>query len=322
MDEEGNCQGHTIVPRGEANAAPERGVYFLANDAILDLTIAFLNSFRLSNPVLPLCLIPFGNDIDELRKLSKIYDFSIYENLSSLQRCDKIALKFFDWPCGHFRKLCCFDGPFEEFIYIDCDTVVLRDVYFVFQYLDYFDFVFSHSDSPGLRQWVWKDTICVSGLLNERQIALSANTGFFCARKGGLSLDGAEAISNNLEDILPHLCRVCGEQPFLNYLIVTSNQRYTSLAKLHADTDEAWNLPLERWAGERYLHRKNEDVLLVHWAGCWSASPRDKAIYAFLSKFGIKLCSTGVRLMMPHKKLWKYYRYYPYRNMSRILQSE
>lgn len=37
-------------------------VYFMANNKVLDMTIAFLNSFRMHNKELPLCLIPYNND--------------------------------------------------------------------------------------------------------------------------------------------------------------------------------------------------------------------------------------------------------------------
>jgi hypothetical protein len=43
-----------------------RGVYFLANDGILDMAIAFLNSFPTYNPSIALCLIPNADDVAQL----------------------------------------------------------------------------------------------------------------------------------------------------------------------------------------------------------------------------------------------------------------
>ena len=47
----------------------QRGVYFLANDGILDMAIAFLNSFRTYNPSTALCLIPYADDVEQLTSL-------------------------------------------------------------------------------------------------------------------------------------------------------------------------------------------------------------------------------------------------------------
>lgn len=222
-----------------------RGVYFLANDAIIDVTVAFLNSFRIHNPVVPLCLIPFGDDIEKLSTLAKIYDFEIFSNRDLLERCDRIAFNFFDWRCGQFRKLCAFEGPFDEFVYVDCDTIVLNDLYFTFQFLDHYDFIFSHSDAPHLRRWVWKESIYEAGVLDERQIGFSANTGYFCSRKGQFTIAGVERDLQKSLDIKSHLELGCAEQAFLNHIVVTSGQRYTSLFALRQKASY-WSFP---WNG-------------------------------------------------------------------------
>ena len=41
----------------------KRGVYFLANDQCVELTIAFLNSFRFWNPSISLCFVPFDDRV-------------------------------------------------------------------------------------------------------------------------------------------------------------------------------------------------------------------------------------------------------------------
>lgn len=46
------------------------GVYFLGNDKICDWAIAFLESFRCSNPDLALTMIPFDDRLDQMRQLA------------------------------------------------------------------------------------------------------------------------------------------------------------------------------------------------------------------------------------------------------------
>ena len=142
-----------------------RGAYFVANDAILDLAIAFLNSFRVHNPSMPLCLIPFNDDVETLSKLAGEYDFGVWSDPATLAWCDAVSQKFHDRSVGQYRKLAMWDGPFDEFIYIDTDTVVLTDLDFVFAHLADFGFIASHSNLPQIRKWVWKDSIYDAGVL-------------------------------------------------------------------------------------------------------------------------------------------------------------
>lgn len=308
-------------------AGAKRGVYFMANDAILDIAIAFLNSFRISNPTIPLCLIPFSDNIRELTRISRTYGYSIFDDEDLLRRCDEISLRFFGQCRGHFRKLCAFHGSFEEFIYIDSDTVVLRDISFAYQFGDYFDFVFSHSNTPGLRQWVWKESIYDQGVLSDEQISFSANTGFFLSRRGAIDVSDAERDIEASVSLAPHMELRCVEQPYLNYLVVTSGRRYTSLLSLRC-ASRHWNIPLEKWAGGGFWSSTKDSVkheggefFLYHWAGQWAASDFDKRLYRWLEKLGFKIQSPTVKLLMPRKQLWRRYRNYQFEDVTSILHA-
>ena len=315
--------GPAAAERGASS--PKRGVYFLANDSVLDIVIAFLNSFRIHNPTIPLCLIPFASDLDNISRLSEIYGFSIYRDEGILRRCDDIANTLFSqrpfWHRGHLRKLCAFEGPFDEFIYVDCDTVILSDVSFAFQFLGFADFVFAHSHDPGMKRWVWKESISTAGVLSEEQIALSASTGFICSRRKQLTLDETERRLPEVLSIGEHLEWSCLDQSFLNYLAVTSSNACTSLFKIRTDSG-LWNIPLEQWAGESPLFRfrnpispLSNDLLMVHWAGRWCAGRGDRVIYDCLARLGLRSRTPSIKLFMPRKRLWKYFRHYAYRDM-------
>ncbi len=260
-----------------------RGVYFLANDFVLEFAIAFLNSFRTYNPAVPLCLVPYDDDTQKLRRLADRYEFRVWEDRATLKRCDQISRCFHPQVLGQYRKLALWDGPFDEFLYIDTDTVVLSSVDFVFDFLPAFSFVAGVSDLPRLRRWVWKESIYRAAALTDGQIAFAANTGFLASHRGSLSLDGIEAELPRALALAQHMELFCAEQPLLNYLIVTSSEPHTSLSALRASGRR--DLPILRWAGsDRPIGRQ---VLLVHWAGEW------------------RKLSQGY---MPHQELWTYYR--------------
>lgn len=276
----------------------KRGVYFLANDRVIEPTIAFLNSFRAFNPHTPLCLIPYDDNCSRLLPLQDKYDFSWFPTRSALEACDEISLAFHDKTVGAYRKLCIWHGEFDEFAYVDVDTVVLSELDFCFRHLTRADVFTSHSNNPGMRTWVWKDSITSQGILNEHQYSFAANTGFIVSRKGALSIEMARSAVEAALSLKDHMVLHCMEQPFLNYLIVTSGIQFGSLLSFMRLFGKA-DIKLELWAGARGATveggqlrcRSEAPFFLVHWAGPWLA--------AGFTDFD----------NMPYAELWKYYRH-------------
>jgi hypothetical protein len=270
-----------------------RGVYFLANDKVFDLAVAFLESFRNKNAEIELCLIPYDENFQQIAQLSARYNFSIFDNQTVLSLCDEISVRFHSAPLGAYRKLATWQGEFREFAYIDIDTIVLENIDFVFQYLKHAQIFTSHSDIPSILKWVWKDSIFKRNALTRRQIRFAANTGFFVSTN---DLFPIESVYKKLADALKlkrDMELFCMEQPFLNYLIVTSGHSYSSLSKM-ADDNVSNDILFECWAGmeggivvDGQFHIPGRPkYFLVHWAGIWQSS---------LEK-------------IPYKELWLYYR--------------
>jgi hypothetical protein len=293
----------------------KRGIYFLSNNNMLDFTIAFLYSLRCHNPDIPLCLIPYNSDYKEIEALEKEFNFITFKNEEILNECDKIAELFSSSIPGTFRKLAIWEGPFDEFIYIDIDTVVLSNLYFVFYYLSEYDFITSHAFVPFIRHWVWKDSIYDANILNEDQINYAANTGFIVSHKNALPLTSVLKKIPDAQKLKSHMEVLSGEQPLLNYLIVTSG-KYTSLLSLYINFYH--RVPLEQWAGKKYgvvfrgkifFPFSKHPTLLLHWAGIYRFSNFENWLYYKFFKFlGIKKKIPKISFFMPYKRLWKYYR--------------
>ena len=253
-----------------------RGAYFLASDGVLDLAVAFLGSFRRSNPDLPLYLIPFDDRLSQLEKLKKRYRFEVFSDDKILASCDRIGQTIHGQPTAEHRKLAIWEGVFEEFVYFDVDTVVLEDTSFVWPWLSHYDFIASQSNIPENTKYVWKESIRGVKALSAKQISYSAATGFVASRKGSLTLKGALAKLPEAALLSPHMALDYKEQPFLNYLVVTSDLRFSSLAKIAAQNPDL-DIPIERWAGVplkevtqgRFPSTTRPRVLFVHWAGLW-----------------------------------------------------
>ncbi|GAA1766981.1 hypothetical protein GCM10009681_42580 [Luedemannella helvata] len=272
-------------------------MYFLANDRVYEQAVAFLNSFRQHNPDVPLCLVPFADDVARVAALADRYDFTIWSDLAMLRRCDELSRRFHGEVLGQYRKVALWSGGYDEFVYVDCDTVVLRPVDFALDLLSDYDVVASHSDIPGIRRFVWRDSIMDTGALTAWQIRYAASTGFLASRRGVLDADRVCADPTEALALAPHMALECSEQPLLNYLIVTSGGRYSSLFTIALRTRDR-TMPQEVWAGSdlgevsggQVLPPPNHpSVLLVHWAGQWERVRREGGD-------------------IPYRQLWEHYR--------------
>lgn len=272
-----------------------RGVYFLANNKVFEQVVAFLRSFRTHNPIIPLCLIPFDSNFDQIAALKDAYSFTIFDDANSLASCDAISEQFHGHVLGTYRKLVVWEGIFESFIYIDVDTVVTDSIDFAFEYLKHGDYVASHSNLENIRRWVWKDSVYKTNLLTAPQIEYSANTGFFVSRHGLLPMKYCMAKVRGALELKDSMELYCMEQPFLNYLVVTSGISYTSLLQLLI-VGIAPGVKLEWWAGTpgakveggQIYDPSGAPIFLVHWAGLWLGKSQHEKI--------------------PYEGLWNFYR--------------
>jgi len=286
----------------------KRGIYFIANDSVLELTIAFLNSLRVYNPDIAVCLIPYDNNIDMLKMLRRKYNFIIFKDVSLLKTCDNISKDFHGDIKGHYRKFAIWEGVFDEFIYIDIDTVILHDLSANFNLLNHYDVLTSVSNIPSMRKWVWKDSIYSTNKLSKKQIEFAANSGFIVSKKSIITMNNIFKKIPAAVKLKEHMELWCVEQSLFNYVIVTSlNIKYSSLYELRWIMGNSYIIT-ERWAGEKGGHIFKrigkvafpdlQPVLFFHWAGEWQPNKFEKML------------GRKIRFFMPYKKLWKFYRYF------------
>ena len=273
-----------------------RGVYFIASDLVIDMAIPFLNSFRETNPNIPLCLIPYNDETSKIETLKNRYDFSVFSNKQILEECDSISMHMHHQSWQEYRKLAIWEGEFDEFIYVDIDTLVLANMDFAFKHLSSYDFIFCSSRGPAMFDQVWKKSIRDTGKLTKEQLEFAANTGFIVSRKGALSLDNMKSKLNEASSLSGHMVTFCKEQPFINYMVITSGKKYTSLLTLRQEGIDK-NILLDQWAG--YKTKKLADgsliridngagIFLLHWTGVWRPTNFDHVVFFFLRALRIK----------------------------------
>lgn len=293
-----------------------KGIYFLANDRLYDLVVAFLNSLREHNPDIGLCLIPYNGEVFRISRLSSSYNFVTLDDKSLLSPCDDISVNFHGKVCGHYRKLVAWNGIFDQFVYIDIDTIVLRSVSSIFSLLNDYDVITAYSNDACSRKFVWKDSIALSSELTAEEISYSANTGFIISKRGLFDFNRINSLAAQAKKLATHMELLCYEQPLLNYFIVKSTNRYTSIRCLNKQFP-ARKLPEECWPGDNAwrinlngtssYNGEPKDILHVHWSGIMAPQMLEKHIYSFLNRFGLK--TPSVRLNLKQGHVWRHYRY-------------
>lgn len=245
------------------------GVYSLANDAVLDWTIALLESYRLHEADRPIIFIPFDDDITELSRLADRYAFEILRD-ETLEELDEIGASLWpeNFPRNHlFRKFAAFSGPIEQFLFLDADVVVLDA-------LDELFATFARSECDLIYSDAEIDAVYLPGrfrdAMRERYAVRAFNTGAFLSSRLALTLDDLRGFVPELFDHRHDLAPT-GEQPVLNYCF---DRKGLSAARF---SEANVSIGFSCWAGEpgvtqarqnsSYCDGEGKGVPFLHWAG-------------------------------------------------------
>lgn len=250
-------------------ASGSEGIVCLANDGIVDGLIALCESLRANSPGLPLTIIPFDASLTRTREVVERFGHRLLDD-PSLEAMDDLGRRY--WPGESFRthamrKFCAFSGPYDRFLFLDADIVVLRplDAYFELFRRDSADLLYFQTDIS---------MVYVGPLLDEMAArgSVGFQTGVFMGRRGTVT---TPMLEQAFVDCEPHRGGFVDilEQTFLNYVVDTA-----SLTKL--DAHQALPGLVDGWAGMR-LKRKaggfvladartresGRPVALIHWGG-------------------------------------------------------
>lgn len=287
-----------------------RGLYLLANDAVVDKTVAIINSLYASGYGGSICIIPFDNSTNKLRSvLGDTVEY--FEDEYFLSQCDSISNAVHRVCHGHYRKLAIWRGPFDEFLYIDADCVVMDNIDYVFALLEWSDILVGHSNDDTARHWVWKNSIYNSGYLSKSQIEYSGMTGVIASKRNVIDDFRIKSALNCLSVFLPHMELRTREQAFLNLLFASSGARCSSLNILrHQGIGELWCGDAKAVIDKNhvlYYNGVRTRVTIVHWAGMWRHSPLETQWRRLLKYFPIRSDLSPIPRGLRHRHVWLYH---------------
>jgi hypothetical protein len=254
------------MPPGESR----EGIICLANDTVIDSFRALCESLRVHCPNRRLTVIPFDASVERTRAVVEAFDYDFYED-PSLDAMDVLGDQY--WPgeavrAHTMRKFCAFWGPYDTFLFLDADIVVVGplDTYFEAFQASQADFMYFTSDLAMVYTGEVRNAMVVN------RGAVGFNTGQFMGRKRALTppmldkaLEESRSCRHGFVDI--------AEQTFFNYVVDT-----VELTKV--DAHQAVPEVIDAWAGMRLKRQDGHLVLadarrpesgrpvsMVHWAG-------------------------------------------------------
>ena len=216
------------------------GICTLANDYVADQVIALLNSIEaIYGSEMPVCIYPYDDQVEQLRiAIADRPQVQIYDDADSMRTWDAWVRQAWDlhpaarqiWQkagsdgyhrVGTHRRYCAFDGPFDRFVYMDADTLLMGSLNPVFAALDEVDWVvydFQHKDlthvyaaeSAKLRQVFPQSRL-------DTEIFCS---GFYGSKRGVFAADQRAKVLDYLQQDAEILYPMAPDQTLLNYMVM------------------------------------------------------------------------------------------------------
>jgi hypothetical protein len=259
------CRGAKLA------CVPDSGIFCLANDPVVDALIALCASVRHHDPDLPLTVIPFNDNIARTRRALTEFGYGLLDD-SSLATMDAVGSLY--WPddpnlAHNMRKFCSFCGPYERFLFLDSDIVVLHSLE------PYFE-SFRRSDADFM--WFSPDLNAVyrPGPVRDAMVSryntAAFNGGQFMGRRGAFTpsilTEVVEASRQHRHGFVDFL-----EQSFMNYAVdtrglskIAGHEAVPGLAVAGAML-RLRKLPSYFVIDDPRAPESGRRVSLIHWAG-------------------------------------------------------
>ncbi|MCP2729297.1 Npun_R2821/Npun_R2822 family protein [Limnofasciculus baicalensis] len=294
------------------------GICTLASDQVYDQLVALLNSIEaIIGPETPVCVYPYNEDTSKIAaEIARRPHVQLYDNIESMERWDRFAKMAWDthptakqrWlqagsatyhRFGTHRRYCAFDGPFDRFLYMDADTLLMAPVDFIFAQLNESDCV--------VYDFQYKDPTHVyhvnSAQLNEvfappRIKAEIFCSGFYASKKDLFSEEQRNWLISTLKDgDADLLYPMAPDQTLINYMMMRSNFSVYNFA-LHLPSNQKTGCcvtSVNFQETDYILYDKGNRLTYIHYIG-------------LSSKLFAKLCE-GENINFPYRDLFLHYRY-------------
>lgn len=294
------------------------GIYILANDVVLDQLIALVNSIeKNAGRDYPICIVPYDDRLENVKDyLAKNPHISLFSDRAVIETWEQFAAEIWqshpgalaDWErrgisgvsrMGMHRRFCGFDGPFDRFIYLDADILVMGPLEPIFAQLDHHDWVvydFQYKDpshvydvtSPKLHQVFSPQRI-------ETEIFCA---GLYATKRGVFSAEQRQELLQDLKAGEAEILYFNGpDQSIVNYMVMKSGLDSYNLAHhLPPDVRTGCCVTSPHFEAEdAVLYDKGNRLTYLHYIGVSSG-------------LITRVCA-GENLDFPYQDIFLHYRY-------------
>ncbi|MEA5510563.1 hypothetical protein VB715_12385 [Crocosphaera sp. UHCC 0190] len=295
------------------------GICTLANDRVYDQVIALLNSIEIIlGKETPVCIYPYDDNTEKIAAaIVNRPQVQLYNDKVSMERWDNFAKMAWDthptareqWQkagsqgyhrFGTHRRYCAFDGPFDRFIYMDADTLLMGPVDKIFDKLNDYDCIvydFQHKDITHVYN---ESSEQLTQVFSEEKIKTEIFcSGFYGSKKDLFDEKQRQKLIESLKTGEAEiLYPMAPDQTLINYMMMRSGSSIYNLAL---------NLPQDKKTGccVTSPHFESRDNLLYD---------RDKRLtyihYIGMSSQIFKELCEGKNITFPYRDIFLYYRYY------------
>ena len=252
-----------------------RGVYIVANDYVTDNAIALINSIRSFDKEIPIVLIPFNEQFQNIASiLSHHGAVELFPDLKLIdeftEQVQKIFPRNFLALPNKMRKLVAWFGPLDEFIYIDTDIIVFESPHRTLDKLSEYDFICCdyHHVSEGLKN-VFSPIVKEKQIFSDLELQDVFNSGYWASKKGTIT---SQEMENTLRECSAHeeyfdFDKGVTDQPIINYLVLKNISKRHNIVKIPGGAPGSWAGSLHFEEKDRILYDKGRKLEYLHWAG-------------------------------------------------------
>lgn len=291
------------------------GIYTLANDNVYNQLVALLNSIEVNiGDDVPVCIIPYNNCLDKVRtEVAKRSNVTLFDDTEAITYWENFATHAWEhhrraqqnWKkqglfsvsrLAMHRKLCCFNGSFEKFIYFDADTLAMGSLDRVYQKLDDYDWVADDFQYKSDIRYIFdapqEQLIQVFGEAKLRSHISCA--GWFASKKGIFQEHQLSNLLDKLASGEADTMALSGpDQSLFNYMVMQSGISFYNFAYHGETTGNHCSSEFE--IINNVLYDRGKQLTYVHYMSVPTA------------KFN-RLCQ-GEELDLPYRDLFLHYRY-------------
>lgn len=293
------------------------GIYTLANDVVYDQMVALLNSIEANGgEEIPVCVIPYDHRLEKVKaEIATRKNVTLFEDNRVIERWENFstqAWKYHDraqkvwkerglppvYRLAMHRKLCGLDGPFDQFIYFDADTLLMGSLTTIYDKLENYDWVTYDFQYKSDLKYIFDQPLeQLLKIFNSEQL----KSQIFCA--GWFASKRAVFSDEQLDQLLAYL--KAGEadtmalfgpdQSLFNYMVLRSGISYYNFAyhDVNNATGSHWSSQFQEV--DHVLYDQGKRLTYIHYMSVPS------------SKF-TELCQ-GHHVDIPYKELFLHYRY-------------